>query len=210
MLTGTAQSRTASGATATLVLQCQRLWRGQPSTWPTPSAEPIGVMVTGRLRQRSWETPEGDKWSVTELEADEVGVSLKWATAKVERSSQRGDGEAAWAGSGRPSGAATSTTRPDLLNADRSPGSAARTVPGCRQVGPQTPLPLSLTWLENVCAVLPAPDREWLHRGLPWAQSRPALLGLFLPAPRERPDAHHHWGDPHKASHTAAALDEHG
>jgi hypothetical protein len=36
-------------------------------------------MVTGRLRQRSWETPEGDKRSVTELEADEVGASLKWA-----------------------------------------------------------------------------------------------------------------------------------
>ena len=52
-------------------------------------------MVTGRLRQRSWETPEGDKRSVTELEADEVGASLKWATAKVERSSQRGNGDRA-------------------------------------------------------------------------------------------------------------------
>jgi single-strand DNA-binding protein len=50
-------------------------------------------MVTGRLRQRSWETPEGDKRSVTELEADEVGASLKWATAKVERTSQRGNGD---------------------------------------------------------------------------------------------------------------------
>ena len=52
-------------------------------------------MVTGRLRQRSWETPEGDKRSVTELEADEVGSSLKWATAKVERTSQRDNGERA-------------------------------------------------------------------------------------------------------------------
>jgi single-strand DNA-binding protein len=50
-------------------------------------------MVTGRLRQCSWETPVGDKRSVTELEADEVGASLKWATAKVERTSQRGNGE---------------------------------------------------------------------------------------------------------------------
>ena len=50
------------------------------------------VMVTGRLRQRSWETPEGDKRSVTELEADEVGASLKWATANVERASERGNG----------------------------------------------------------------------------------------------------------------------
>jgi single-strand DNA-binding protein len=51
------------------------------------------VMVTGRLRQRSWETPEGNKRSVTEIEADEVGASLKWATAKVERVSQRGNGD---------------------------------------------------------------------------------------------------------------------
>jgi single-strand DNA-binding protein len=53
------------------------------------------VMVTGRLRQRSWETPEGEKRSITEIEADEVGASLKWATAKVERVSQRGNGERA-------------------------------------------------------------------------------------------------------------------
>jgi single-stranded DNA-binding protein len=37
--------------------------------------------------------PEGDKRSVTEIEADEVGASLKWATAKVERTGQRGNGE---------------------------------------------------------------------------------------------------------------------
>jgi len=52
-------------------------------------------MVTGRLRQRGWEAPEGDKRSVMEIEADEVGASLKWATAKVERSSDRGNGERA-------------------------------------------------------------------------------------------------------------------
>jgi hypothetical protein len=39
------------------------------------------------------ENPEGDKRSVTELEADEVGASLKWATAKVERTTQRGNGD---------------------------------------------------------------------------------------------------------------------
>jgi single-strand DNA-binding protein len=46
-------------------------------------------MVTGRLRQRSWETPEGEKRSVAEIEADEVGASLKFATAKVERATER-------------------------------------------------------------------------------------------------------------------------
>jgi single-strand DNA-binding protein len=50
-------------------------------------------MVTGRLRQRSWETLEGEKRSVAEIEADEVGASLRFATAKVERATDRGNSE---------------------------------------------------------------------------------------------------------------------
>jgi single-strand DNA-binding protein len=69
------------------------VWRGQAEHLADSLAKGDRVMVTGRLRQRSWETPEGDKRSVTEIEADEVGASLKWATAKVERSSQRGNGD---------------------------------------------------------------------------------------------------------------------
>ena len=42
------------------------------------------VLVTGQLRMRAWETPEGDKRSVVEVTADEVGPSLRWATAKPE------------------------------------------------------------------------------------------------------------------------------
>jgi single-strand DNA-binding protein len=69
------------------------VWRGQAEHLAESLSKGDRVMVTGRLRQRSWETPEGEKRSVTELEADEVGASLKWATAKVERSSQRGNGD---------------------------------------------------------------------------------------------------------------------
>jgi single-strand DNA-binding protein len=69
------------------------VWRGQAENLAESLGKGDRVMVTGRLRQRSWETPEGEKRSVTELEADEVGASLKWATAKVERSSQRGNDE---------------------------------------------------------------------------------------------------------------------
>jgi single-strand DNA-binding protein len=43
------------------------------------------AVVVGRLKLRSWETPEGEKRSVTEVEADEVGVSLKFAPAKPQR-----------------------------------------------------------------------------------------------------------------------------
>ena len=71
------------------------VWREQAEHLADSLGKGDRVMVTGRLRQRSWETPEGDKRSVTELEADEVGASLKWATAKVERTSQRGNGDRA-------------------------------------------------------------------------------------------------------------------
>jgi single-strand DNA-binding protein len=66
------------------------VWRDQAQNLTDSLGKGDRVMVTGRLRQRSWETPEGEKRSVTEIEADEVGASLKWATAKVERTSHRG------------------------------------------------------------------------------------------------------------------------
>jgi single-strand DNA-binding protein len=88
------------------------VWRGQAEHLADSLTKGDRVMVTGRLRQRSWETPEGDKRSVTEIEADEVGASLKWATAKVERVSQRGNGDRSQGGSGRlgPSSSATTST----------------------------------------------------------------------------------------------------
>ena len=43
------------------------------------------VVVIGRLRTNSWETQEGEKRSTIEIEAEEVGPSLKWATAKIEK-----------------------------------------------------------------------------------------------------------------------------
>ena len=69
------------------------VWRGQAENLAESHTKGDRVMVTGRLRQRSWETPEGDKRSATELEADEVGASLKWATTKIERASQRSNGQ---------------------------------------------------------------------------------------------------------------------
>jgi len=48
------------------------------------------VLVTGRLEQRSWETEQGDKRSVVEIVADEVGPSLLFATAEVHRIERSG------------------------------------------------------------------------------------------------------------------------
>jgi single-strand DNA-binding protein len=46
------------------------------------------VIVAGQLRARSWETPEGDRRTVVEVQAEEVGPSLRWATAKPQRTSK--------------------------------------------------------------------------------------------------------------------------
>jgi single-strand DNA-binding protein len=48
------------------------------------------IVVSGRLEQRSWETENGDKRSVVEIVADDVGPSLRWATAEVKRNERRG------------------------------------------------------------------------------------------------------------------------
>lgn len=61
------------------------------------------VIVTGRLEQRSWETPDGDKRSVVDIVADEIGPSLRWATAQVVRNERRA-GEGADGPSGGSSG----------------------------------------------------------------------------------------------------------
>jgi len=50
------------------------------------------VIVTGRLDQRSWETPDGDKRSKVEIVADEIGPSLRWATASITKNERRGPG----------------------------------------------------------------------------------------------------------------------
>jgi len=51
------------------------------------------VIVTGRLEQRSWETSEKEKRSKVEVVADELGPSLRWATAQVVKNEKRGPGD---------------------------------------------------------------------------------------------------------------------
>jgi single-strand DNA-binding protein len=89
------------------------VWRQQAENVAETLQKGARCIVVGRLRTRSWETPEGEKRSVTEVEADEIGPSLKFATAKVERSSRGGSGGGGdWAGSaaGAPSSASPSAS----------------------------------------------------------------------------------------------------
>lgn len=70
------------------------------------------VIVTGRLEQRSYEK-EGEKRSVVEVIADEIGPSLRWATAQIHKNDRRGGGDFGGGGGGgsapRPEAAAAST-----------------------------------------------------------------------------------------------------
>jgi len=50
------------------------------------------VIVTGRLEQRSWENQEGEKRSKVEVVADELGPSLRWASAEITKNERRGPG----------------------------------------------------------------------------------------------------------------------
>jgi single-strand DNA-binding protein len=63
------------------------------------------VVVVGRLRQRSYETPQGEKRTVIDLEVDEVGPSLRYATAQVRKMDRSGSGGGFGSGNaGRPGG----------------------------------------------------------------------------------------------------------
>jgi single-strand DNA-binding protein len=114
---------TPSGvAMAKIRLAVNRRWRGNDGEWQEDTSFFTGtvwreqaesaaeslqkgarVIVTGRLEQRSWETPEGDKRSVVEVQIDEIGPSLRWATATVNRT-QRSGGD--WGGGGGDQGGA--------------------------------------------------------------------------------------------------------
>jgi single-strand DNA-binding protein len=58
------------------------------------------VIVVGRLQQRSWETQEGQKRYEVEVQVDEVGPSLRWATAQVQKSTRSGGGQQFGGGQG--------------------------------------------------------------------------------------------------------------
>ena len=73
-----------------LFLRCN-VWRQVAENVAESLTRGSRVLVTGRLRQRSFETKEGEKRTVVELEVDEIGPSLRYATAKVNKVS-RGDG----------------------------------------------------------------------------------------------------------------------
>src|ERR1700754_3000501 len=74
-----------------LFLPCT-VWRQAAENVAESLQRGARVIVSGRLKQRSYETREGEKRTVVELEVDEVGPALAFATAKVTRASRSGGG----------------------------------------------------------------------------------------------------------------------
>ena len=64
-------------------------WRDLAENVALSLSKGMRVVVTGRLEQRSWETEEGEHRSKVEITADEIGPSLRFATADVQRTERR-------------------------------------------------------------------------------------------------------------------------
>jgi single-strand DNA-binding protein len=85
-----------------LFLRCN-IWRQPAENVAESLTRGARVIVSGRLKQRSFETKEGEKRTVIELEVDEIGPSLRYATAKINRA-QRSDGGGGGGGYGSSGG----------------------------------------------------------------------------------------------------------
>ncbi|GGL96723.1 single-stranded DNA-binding protein [Nakamurella endophytica] len=82
-----------------LFLRCN-VWRQIAENVAESLTRGSRVIVSGRLRQRSFETKEGEKRTVIEMEVDEIGPSLRYATAKVNRANRGDSGGGGGYGSG--------------------------------------------------------------------------------------------------------------
>ena len=80
-----------------LFLRCN-IWREAAENVAESLTRGSRVIVTGRLKQRSFETREGEKRTVVEVEVDEIGPSLRYATAKVNKASRSGGGGGGFCG----------------------------------------------------------------------------------------------------------------
>jgi single-strand DNA-binding protein len=82
-----------------LFLRCN-IWREAAENVAESLTRGSRVIVQGRLKQRSFETREGEKRTVVEVEVDEIGPSLRYATAKVNKASRSGGGGGGFGGGG--------------------------------------------------------------------------------------------------------------
>ncbi|GAA6525614.1 single-stranded DNA-binding protein [Intrasporangium sp. DVR] len=88
----------------TLFMRCS-VWRDAAENVAESLQRGTRVIVSGRLKSRSYETKEGEKRTVIEMDVDEIGPSLRSATAKVNKTQRGGGGGGGWSGGGQQGGA---------------------------------------------------------------------------------------------------------
>ncbi len=79
-------------------LRCS-LWKDAAENLTNSLSKGARVLLTGRLRQREWTTPEGETRQLFEVDVTEIGPSLRWATATVTKATRTTVGAASPAGS---------------------------------------------------------------------------------------------------------------
>ena len=92
-----------------LFLRCN-IWREAAENVAESLTRGSRVIVQGRLKQRSFETREGEKRTVVEVEVDEIGPSLRYATAKVNKASRSGGGGGGFGSGGGGGGSRVGST----------------------------------------------------------------------------------------------------
>ena len=95
-----------------LFLRCS-IWRQAAENVAESLTRGMRVVAQGRLKQRSYETREGEKRTVVELDVEEVGPSLKYATAKVNRTQRGSSSGGGFGGSGSDGGGGGSSAPSD-------------------------------------------------------------------------------------------------
>jgi single-strand DNA-binding protein len=103
-----------------LFLSCS-VWRQAAENVAESLQKGMRVIVTGRLTMRQYETREGEKRTATEIQVDEVGPALKYATAKVTRTTRSGGG-GGYSGGGQGGGAPQGGDDPWATPAPQSGG----------------------------------------------------------------------------------------
>ncbi|MBB6627977.1 single-stranded DNA-binding protein [Nocardioides sp. KIGAM211] len=119
-----------------LFLSCA-IWRQAAENVAESLQKGMRVVVQGRLKQRSYETREGEKRTVYELDVEEVGPSLKYATAKVTRTTRQGGGGGYSGGGNQGGGAPQQRSGGDDPWATPAPSSAGQGRGGSGGSAPQ-------------------------------------------------------------------------
>ena len=119
----------------TLFMRCS-VWREAAENASESLSKGMRVIVTGRLVSRSWQTNEGENRTVMEMQVDEVGPSLRYATAQVTKT-QRGSGGQGGGGWGQQGGQPGGQQAGGWGQQGGQPGAQPQAAPGGQQAGGQ-------------------------------------------------------------------------